>query len=319
MQILLITVFAVAVLLLLAVPGYILVRKRVLPESSPTHFSKLLLYVSQPCLLVYTFKSTPFSVGKLIDMGIFALLVLGIHIIMLGGAYLILRKKYDNALYRIMTVATTFGNCAFFGIPILEALFPAEASGLIIYTTVYAFVMNVIGWTVGSAIISGNTKYITPKKIFLNPMMISFLVSMLLFVLEIPLTFNIYGTEFVLLMDVITISAKMSTPLSMIIMGMRLATMNIGESFKNPKIYLTVAVKQILMPLVAFAFALLLPVDEWLLRTFYIICACPVASVVLNYAELVGEGQKEGAGMLLMGTMLSIVTLPIMTLLISFI
>ncbi len=319
MQIFLIAFFAVLVLLLLAVPGYILVKKRVLSEESPALFSKLLLYVSQPCLLIYTFKSTPYSVERLANIGIFALLTLLIHVIMLGGAYLVLRRKYDNALYRIMTVATTFGNCGFFGIPIIEALFPAEASGLIIYTTVYAFVMNVIGWTIGSAIISRNTKYISLRKIFLNPMTVSFVISMLLFLLEIPLTFDIYGTEFVLLMDVITITAKMSTPLSMIIMGMRLATMDLKKSFLNSKIYITVAIKQLVMPLVAFGLILLLPIDEWILKTFFVICACPVASVVLNYAELVGEGQKEGAGMLLMGTMLSIVTLPIMTMLIGFI
>ena len=41
----------------------------------------------------------------------------------------------------------------------------------------------------------------------------------------------------------------------------------------------------------------------------------PVASVVLNFAEIAGEGQKKAASLVLLGTILSIVTLPLMMLL----
>jgi predicted permease len=58
-----------------------------------------------------------------------------------------------------------------------------------------------------------------------------------------------------------------------------------------------------------------LPIDGDVKRTFFIICSCPVASVVLNYAEIIGEGQREAANTVLLGTILSIVTLPIMMLL----
>ena len=47
----------------------------------------------------------------------------------------------------------------------------------------------------------------------------------------------------------------------------------------------------------------------------YIICCCPVASIVLNFSEILGEGQKEAASTVLLSTILSILTLPIMTLL----
>jgi predicted permease len=306
---------AVAVLLAVAVPGYILKKKKMVSDDCMPALSKILLFVCQPCLAIYSFSGIPFSAEMLINIGIFALLMILIHAVMLGGAYLVLKKKAVMPIYRILTIGTTFGNCAFFGIPIIEALLPAEAAGLIVYTTVYAVVMNVLGWTVGSAIIAQDIKYMSIKKTFVNPAMIGVGVALLIY---------ITGIDFPSELDsMISSAARMATPLSMIVMGMRLATMDIKSMFTDIRIYLTVAVKQLLMPLIAFGTVMLLlvttSVDVSLLRVFFITCSCPAASIVLNFAEIVGEGQKNAANLVLISTLLSIVTLPIMMLLLPLI
>ena len=302
---------SVAVLLLAAVPGYLLVKKKMVSEEAIPAFSKLLLYVASPCLVVFSFRSSPFSPEKLIDIGIFALIALVLHAVMLTGAFLLLRGKYKKErIYRIITVAVCFANCAFFGIPLIEALLPERAPELIIYTSAYALIMNVLGWTVASAIISGDSKYVSLKKILINPTAISTAIAFLLFVTELPL--------FPELESMISITGKMCTPLSMLIMGMRLATIKLPTLFTNPRIYYTVAAKQVLMPLVGFALVAFLPVDTGIKAALFIISACPVASVVLNYSELVGEGQREAANTVLLGTMISIITLPIMMLILQF-
>ena len=302
-----IALIAVAVLLLATVPGYIMMKRKMLDESCIAGFSKVLLFVCQPCLSVYTFTSATISKEKLIDMGIFAALTVAIFLIVLGGAFFLLRGKYDEPIYRIITIATTFANCAFFGIPIIEALLPDAASELLIYTTVFAVVMNVIGWTLGAAIISRNAEYISVKKIFLNPAIIGLAVAFVIYAFSIPIEGD--------LESMIVTAGRMSTPLSMIIMGMRLATMDIRSLFTDLRVYLTIAVKQIVMPLVGFGLVYFLPISSDVKQTFFIICACPVASVVLNFAEIVGSGQREAAKMLLLGTILSIATLPPMMLL----
>jgi len=78
-----------------------------------------------------------------------------------------------------------------------------------------------------------------------------------------------------------------------------------------------VAVNQLVYPLLALGISLLIPFwEEYIVQTMFIITCCPVASVVLNFAELVGEGQDEAANMLLLGTILAIGTMPLMLLLI---
>ena len=301
------TLITVAVLLLVAAPGYIMMKKKMLSEKSIAEFSKVLLYVSQTCLAIYTFLQIEFSVEKLAEIGVFALMSFGILVVMLLGTYLVLKKKCEKPIYRIMTIATTFANCGFFGIPIIEALLGEAASELIVYTTIFSLVMNVAGWTVGSAIISNNPKYMSVKKIFMNPATISVAVALVIFIFSIPIEPNIS--------NMIGVTGRMATPLSMVIMGMRLGTMKMSSLFKDAKVYITVAVKMIVMPLVAFISVYFLPLSAGVKMTFYIISACPTASVVLNFSELVGEGQREAASMVLASTILSIVTMPVMMLL----
>ena len=300
-----VALLAVGVLLLIAAPGYILIKRKMLSEDCIPGFSKILLFVCQPCLAIFSFGKLEFSLELLGNLGIFAALIILVHAVMLGGSFLVLKNKSKEPIYRIITIGTTFGNCAFFGIPVIEALLPGEAPSLIVYTTVYAVVMNVLGWTVGSAIISHNTKYISLKKIFINPAMIGTLAALLIFIV---------GIDFPKELDsMIEYTARMATPLSMIVMGMRLGTMDMKKVFTDYRVYLTIAVKQFLMPLIAFGIVMLLPsLDSGLRQTFFITCACPIASIVLNFSEIVGEGQEAGANLVLVSTICSILTLPVM-------
>lgn len=305
----LIALSAVAILLLEAAPGYVFVKKKLLGEDSAAAFSKVLLYLCQPCLAVYTFSSAEFSMEKLADIGLFSLVTLVINALMLGGAVLVLRKKFADTSYRILTLAMAFANCAFFGIPIIEALLPDMAEGLIVYTTVYATIMNILGWVVGIAIITGDPKNISPKKVFINPATIGIVVGVPLFLFSIDLPSALF--------EAVSLIGKMTTPISMLIMGMRLATTNLKSVFTSTKAYVAVAVKTILMPLVAFALVYFLPLPIEVKKTFFIICACPTASVVLNFSELCGAGQREAAASVLLSTILSIATLPTMVLMLS--
>ena len=305
----LIALSAVAVLLLTAAPGFVFIKKNMVSRECMPGLSKILLFVCQPSLAIYTFSSVSFSLELIKSIGIFVLAAIAIHAVMLGAACLIIGKKFSDVKNRIFTIAVSFANCAFFGIPIIEAVFGEAASGLIVYTTVYALVMNILGWTAGSAIISSNMKHMKPIKILVNPSTIGVLIALPLFLFSITLPSE--------LLNMITLLGKMTTPLSMLIMGMRLATMNPGDVFLSARGYITSAIKLVVMPLVAFLIIFAMPLSSEIKGAFYIMCSCPTASIVLNFSEIIGEGQKEAAGSVLLTTVLSIVTLPFMMLLLA--
>lgn len=301
------TLSSVALLLLYAVPGFLLTKTKLVESSAIPAFAKVLLYVCQPCLTFYSFDKADFSYDLLWGLGIFFLIALAAQFGFLMLFYWLFRKKSkENVNYRIMNMALVLGNCGFFGIPVVEKLFPDRADAAA-YCLVFTLAMNLLCWTMVLYIVTRDKKYIKAKQLILNPATIAFIVGIVLFVLSVKLP----G----ILSEAVSLGAKISTPLCMTILGMRLATASFRTVFLRPVQYLVVIAKQTLIPLIVFGLVSLLPVDVFIKQLSFILFACPVASNVLNFAEIGGKGQKEASGCVLLGTMLSIATMPLMMLL----
>lgn len=300
-----ITLTSVAVMLFYAVPGYLFIKsKRVNPDAIPA-FANVLMYLCSPCLAIYSFTHVEYTASLLKDIIILFFTSLILQIFILVFFFLIFRKKTDDIKYRVCIIATTLGNCSFMGVPLLEAVMPDYREALIM-SVVYFLGMNLLGWTVVSAIITNDKKYISLKKAFLNPAFLSLIVALPLFFTNTRLPSEIN--------TMVTLLGKMSTPMCMLIMGMRLATVELKSLFTDRLQYAAVFVKQIIMPLLGLLLISLFPVSTDMKRTMFILCATPVASVVLNFAEMLGEGQKTAANLVLLGTLSSLITIPLMML-----
>lgn len=303
----LIALGVVSTMLLYAMPGFIMIKTKIIKKDQISAFAKLLMYVCSPCLVFNSLTRNEFSVSLVKEMLIGFAFIFSAFLLGLLAFRFIFRKRSHDVKYRIYNLATTLANCAFMGVPVLEALFP-DYPQAIAFSAMASMALNILGWSVASYIISQDKKYISVKKILLNPAVIALFVAIPFFVfkIEIPDLIN----------NMIVLLAKMSTPLCMLIMGMRLACASLKKVFLVPFQYLIVAIKQIVFPLVAFLILLLLPLDERMKASIYILMACPVASVVLSFSEMIGEGQENASCLVLLGTLLSAITIPVMTLLI---
>lgn len=220
----------------------------------------------------------------------------------------------QDVRYRVTTVATTLSNCSFLGVPLLEAIFP-NSPNVAVYSMMYFLSMSLLGWTLVSAIITRDKKYISVKKILINPATLSIVISLPFFFTGFKIGFE-NGELLGQIGNMIDILGKMTAPLCMLVLGMRLATVKVKNLFNNWQQYLAVFVNQVIFPLFTLGILMLFKVDTELRWCMFIMCACPVAAVVQNYAEILGEGQDVAANMVLLGTLSSIVTLPLMALLI---
>ena len=301
-------------MLLTAVPGYILIKTKAVKPESISAFSKVLMFVCQPALTIYSFNKADFTKELGINLLIFFGIITAVQLIFIGFFYLVFRKKMENIDYRITTVATTLSNCSFLGVPLLEAIFP-NSPNVAAYSMMYFLSMNLLGWTLVSAIITRDKKYISVKSMIVNPALLSMVVALPLFFTGFKIS-SVNGQFLGQLENMINILGKMTTPLCMFVMGMRLATIKFKDLFTNWMQYFAVGINQIVFPLFVLGILYLLNVDKELMLCMYIMCACPVASVVQNYAEILGEGQATAANMVLLGSICSIVTLPVLALLI---
>lgn len=296
----------VAVLLICAVPGFLLIKCRVIEEKHISAFAKLLLYVCQPCLVLDTMTGVDFSDSVAVGLAEVFAIVLVSMLAMTVPLLLIFKKKLSDVKYRIMVIASSMGNVSFMGIPVIRALIPDNPAA-VAYTAAASFALNIFGWTVASAVVSRDKKYISLKKVLLNPATLAFAVSIPLFATNTAVP----GT----LGDMVSVVGHFATPLCMIVMGARLATSTFRAVFLHPTNYISVAIKQTVYPLAVLGIVSLLPVDPDMKRAVYIMACCPVASMVLNFSELIGEGRRSAASVVLLGTSLSCLTLPLMVLL----
>ena len=308
------TLIMVAIMLAYAIPGFILIKVKAVKSDHISSFSKLLMFVCQPALTLYSFNKADFTKELGVNLLIFLGIITLVQLIFIGVFYLIFRKKMADVRYRITTVATTLSNCSFLGVPLLEAIFP-NSPNVAVYSMMYFLSMSLLGWTLVSTIITRDKKYISVKKILINPATLSIAVSLPFFFTGFKINAD-NGQLLGQIENMINILGKMTTPLCMLVMGMRLATIKFKSLFTNWMQYFAVAVNQVIFPLCVLGLLMLFGVDEELKWCMFIMCACPIAAVVQNYAEILGEGQDTAANMVLLGTISSIVTLPLMALLI---
>ncbi|MCR5350727.1 MAG: hypothetical protein K6E20_07045, partial [Acholeplasmatales bacterium] len=140
----------VAISLCFIIPGFILCKFKKASADHLSTLSTILVFVCGPCMVIYSFYKASMNVDSLgldkltlgLNMLYFGLVTLLLQIIFTLILYFILRKKYDDAKYRLLTGASVLGNVGFFGLPLVESLFPGN-SFVACYSSVFVMSMNI--------------------------------------------------------------------------------------------------------------------------------------------------------------------------------
>ena len=210
---------------------------------------------------------------------------------------------------RAVVLASAFGNVGFFGVPVLQFLFP-DAHDAIAYSAVFIVSLNLMSWTVGSYVLTGDKKHVSLKRALVNPQTVTLVISLPLFFAgvsesDLPETVN----------TIIGYLADMTAPLCMIILGMRFALAPLVQLFKDYRVYIASFVKILVFPLLVYLVLMPFEMDEMLRVSLVLLSGMPAATINLNLAELYGADQTTAANSILMSTVLSIVTIPVLMLL----
>ena len=116
-------------------------------------------------------------------------------------------------------------------------------------------------------------------------------------------------------MNSMQLLANMTTPLCMIILGIRLSTVPVKRLFSQPFAYGAAAGKLLLFPLFCYGCVCLLPLPLAFRASVLILSATPCASIVFNLAELHRSETVLSANCVLLSTLLCFLTIPLFTLL----
>ena len=299
----------VLLMLLYLLPGFFMCKVRKIRPDHMSSVSVILLYICGFALYVNALYALDPSPQLFAKMGLFLLISLACETAMMLLILLLLGKNRRKEFgLRMLSIASVMGNVGFFGMPVVRALFP-DAPEAAVYSSMFNAALNILAWTVGVFTLTGEKKHISLRAAVLNPSMLACMTGMILCLLNakdwLP---DLLRTGFSTL-------GSMSTPLCMIILGVRLATMNLKKLFTTPLAWLISAGKLIVFPIFCYLLVLPFPLDPVFKGSILILAATPCASILLNLAEIHHNGQELAANCALLTTLLSLLTIPLLSLL----
>ncbi len=312
-------------LLVLAVPGFVFAKTKMLPASSSETLSTIVLYGCQPIMLITSFQSCAFESEIALNMLYVALIAFAVHFAMIAIVKFAFAKWARNEKVQIVKYLSVFSNCGFMGLPFLQSLFTDAAvqSELVIYCAVVLAVFNLLNWTFGVYILTGDKKEISFKKVLLNPVTIAVILSVVLFfTMRKPLIeFTSAGTVgykiVSRLMGSLNFLANMVTPLSMFVIGIRLANIRFKQLVTDKWVYISAAMKLVGMSFVTMLIVAWLPVASAIKYTAFFLFSMPSATSAAMMSVRFGKDGDFASAGVLFSTICSVVTIPLLYLFMS--
>ena len=278
--------------------GLLLSRRGMITEQGSRDLSNVLLYAVIPCVILRSYMSE-FSTEKLRAMGLSALIAVIAFAASIAVAYLTCGTRH-----RIENFAVAFGNAGFIGIPLVTAVFGPEAAFYVVSFSTFA---NLLQWTYGIVIISGKKETMNLRMVFVNPVFISMVIGIALFVLQPTLPTVVTGT--------IGYIADGNTVLAMIILGYYLSKVQLRGLFADVRLYLFSALRLLVVPAVTILVFLPFPFARGEITLITLIAAAtPIASSTAIFAQKFDQDYRRAVSYVCLSTSLSVATLPLVML-----
>ncbi len=307
----------VLTLMLMMIPGFLMAKCKLTTERFGKGIANLILYVAQPALIIAAYNCD-FSLEILYRALFVFLFAIFAHILFTVVAILSY-KKSPEGVRRVLRFAMVFTNAGYMGIPLLEALYREIDPNVGIYASIYVIVFNIFCWSVGSYLYSDDKKYMSPKKMFLNPAVIATVFGLILFFTPANRWLSGGSLPANIVYDIMMSLKNMVAPLSMLIIGMRLAEMNWKGAFRDKDMYPYLVVRMLILPAVLWGilrvFMIFGVCDQIAMTVILLSAAAPAATATVMFAELF-DGDAVYAGKIVsISSILSIATMPLVALL----
>ena len=293
----------------LAIPGFILVKTKLLKPEQSGVLSKLLMYLALPFMIFSgVVKNLTFDGDSLLMLGVVALIGMVVVLGMFFVSAPLVNMEKNQKTKGMMRFCAVFANNGFLGIPLAVAVFGGD-SPVFTVLIVLNIINNVLMYTLGAYLATGDKKNISVKKAFLNPVLVAFVLGCICNLLGVGKAVPEVGKfsdHF----------GSIVTPISMTIIGMKLGAISFKTLFSSGKLYYVSFLKLVLFPVVITAAMLALqnislniPVKEIILGVF-VAFSMPTAGLAATFADEFG-GDTESAVIFTLGTtVLSVITIP---------
>ena len=330
-------IYYVALLFIMMVPGIIMKKCSMTSETFGKGISKLVLYIAQPSLVFLAYVRD-FDKDILLNSVYVLILSVIIHALFSIVALSCFKKAPDNAR-RMLRFTTIFANAAFMGIPLIREVLEPTFPGATMYASIYNITFNLFLWSLGVYICTDDrdedgdgvtdgdiaTDYHEVRrkksqtagilKALLHPVTIAAALGLLFFILPI----NRYMPKLVL--ESLSMLQALVAPLSMLVIGLRLADMSFEGILKDRHMFLFLALRHIMLPAAVILIIKLLcligvNIPEVVSLVCVILASAPAASSATMFAEQYDCDARYVSRVVAISTIISIITMPLMIMLV---
>lgn len=282
--------------------GFIVVKTGYIEAKVKDSISNLIVKLLLPCLIISSISSKELEADLLGDVVMVAVMSLFcICTLFFIGALTAKIFKIPNGTKTIHKLLFSLGNVIFIGYPIITSVYGEKC---FFYLMIYWLFNDLFLWTIGVFMLSKNEgeKGFALKKL-LNPNTLSFAVAIVMF---------IFGIKLPPIIDsAVANTGALTTYLSMIFIGMALATVDVRKVIKKWWVFLIAAFKLVIMPVVFILVFNFLGIGEMIFGVVVLAAAMPAQTVASMLANEYHSDVDYAAVGLFVTTVLSLGTLPL--------
>ena len=317
MEIFYLTLSQMITMFILIVAGYALRKCNILPEESHLTLSRLETYILVPALNIVTCakKCNPQTLS---ENAVLILYGLGVIIVAVALAYLLAplfarnaktsAEKYQRNIYKY---AMTFGNYGYIGNFIVLGVWGEEMFfKFSMFTICVAFVCS--SWGLIILIPKDSGKVVSFKNMLrgvFTPPIIALLIGMFIGLLNL----GSYMPKYV--ETALTNAGNCMGPVAMILAGFVIGGYNLKSLLLEKKVYIASIFRLILIPALFVTILKILGVSETVLILTLVCFATPFGMNTIVYPAAYGGDVRTGAAMAVISSTLSVITIPLMYLL----
>ena len=194
------------------------------------------------------------------------------------------------------------------GLPILQSLYGPTA---VLFAGLTSIPFNITLYTYGVWRLSAQTRSggaLRLKDIF-SPSVLATLAALVFFLFSLPVPGAVSR--------LMSACAGVTMPLSMIVIGITMGSENLTAALRDRRVYAIALFRLVLAPLVTFLLLRMLTDNTLLLKSCVVIAGCPTGIVVPILSLQYGHDASLPSNCVIVTTLLSLVTLPILLLLLG--
>ncbi len=293
--------FTMCSLLIIIGIGYNLSKRGIINDDLNDRMSYILTNYTLPCT-VFTALQVNTSLVSKSDIFIALKITVFYFILVIGISYVICNLlKVKDEKNGVIISSLAFGNFGFMAFPLLANVLGSDSS---FYVALGQIPFNILFFTLGVYFLAtDNTKEKFKFRSMISPGLVAVILGLVFFINQWSLHMSI-GVGVVLL-------SKMTSPVSLIILGHFLSKIDLKDTFKDFEVYIVAFIKLFILPFIFLFLFIGESGNNMLLKSTLSLFAMPTGTLIAIFARKYKADEVLASKIIFMTTIGSAISIPI--------